>query len=329
MCTIETEDASGGLLSYAVDVRPDQMVHLRLSWRRKNNIIYRDPKTASKKVKGTLSCVETKIPLPPVQRFTPVYRLHMKFKRSLSAKFASTITRKNSKKKQGAAETVLIEDSLLSKTVSHAATYALEDVDELIDQGSLARIDSACDSAWEECMISGGSLTDISSPRSVDSMHRSMSGSKHTSSVGHVCTVGQLRVQRLHARDVKCHLGADTASTMCCRLSFGAAEKRTSAVPSKANPEWTEVLDFPVQASEEHGHVLFELLSVVNGQENLLGRACLPASTVLVSGDSEPTLIGEQLEGAAIGSTAHVDMEILFLASAGDVLLQTIRSETI
>merc|ERR1712008_52829 len=90
MCTIETEDRAGGMVNYAINVRPDHMVHLRLSWRRKNNIVYRDPRTASRKVKGTLSCVETKFPLPPVKRFAPAYRLHMKFKRSLAAKFAST-----------------------------------------------------------------------------------------------------------------------------------------------------------------------------------------------------------------------------------------------
>merc|ERR1712129_276302 len=107
---------------------------------------------------------------------------------------------------------------------------------------------------------------------------------------------------------------------------MGAEEERTGAVPSKTNPEWSEVLDFPVRANEEHGYVLVELLTVVNGQEFLLGHACVPVSTVLVSNDgSKPAFVSEQLEGAAIDSTANVDMELVFLPSVGDGVLHSVR----
>jgi len=320
MCTIETEDLKGGLVSYAIEVRPDQMVHLRLCWRGKDNIVYRDPKTASRKVKGTLSCVETKFPLPPVKRFAPAYKLHMKFKRSLAAKFASTMACKDAKKKQGAAETVLIEDPLLSKPVAPAATAELEDTNEVFDVEAAARIDAAC-----EELLMAESLTDASSPCSVHLLHR-----PNSPLVGCTSMAGQLRVQRLHARDIRCQPGADAANVMCCRLSFGAAEERTGDVPSKANPEWNEVIDFPVRDSEQHGHVLLELLSVAKGQEFRLGHACVPASTVLACSDaSEPVLISEQLEGAATGSTARVDMELLFTPSEPESIVHQISHENI
>lgn len=327
MCTILTEDRAGGLVKYAIEARPDMMVHLRLCWRGKNNIVYRDPRTASKKVKGTLSCVETKFPLPPVKRFAPAYRLHMKFKRSLASKFASTMTCKDAKKKQGGAETVLIEDPLLGKNVA-AAPPELKDVDDDFDVEAAARIDAVC----EELMVAG-TLTELSSPCSVYSLHRPSSplviGSRGISKSSCTSAVGQLRVQRLFARDVQCHPETDAASVMCCRLSFGAQEKRTFDVPSNENPVWNEEIDFPVLASEEHGHVLLELLSVVGSQEFRLGHACVPASTVLVGSDQgEPALISELLERAVTGSTARVHMELLFLAE-GDDILHEINRESI
>jgi len=116
MCTIETRDDAGGLVSYSIEARPTQVMHIRLSWRGKNNIVYRDPHTAAKKVKGTLSCLETEFCLPPAQRFAPSYRLQMKFERSMAAKFVSTVTCRDTRSADGVypVETILIEDPLHS-----------------------------------------------------------------------------------------------------------------------------------------------------------------------------------------------------------------------
>jgi len=305
MCTIETTDALGGLVSYVIEARPDQMVHIRLCWRGKNNIVYRDPLTASRKVKGTLSCMETEFPLPPVKRFAPAYRLHLQFKRSMTAKFASTMTCKDIRKKQGAAETVLIEDPLFSDVVVPVSMAPPSLTEEVFD------LDTACE---ELLMIkrnnSTGSLPDSLSPCSAASLRRPYS----SSSIGPGSTLGQLRVQGLHARDVQWHPGSDVSSVMCCRLSCGSTQERTVTVPSSAHPAWSEVLEFPVLAGELHGDVLLELLGITDAQETILGRTRVPASTVLISSDgNNRAQMSEQLEGEGIGSAARIHMELLFL----------------
>mmetsp|Transcript_132366 Transcript_132366/g.264017 ORF Transcript_132366/g.264017 Transcript_132366/m.264017 type:complete len:427 (+) Transcript_132366:31-1311(+) len=298
MCTIETADDLGCLVTYAIEVRPDQMVHIRLCWRGKNNIVYRDPLTASRKVKGTLSCMETEFPLPPVKRFAPCYRLHMKFKRSLPAKFASTMTCKDVRRKQGVAETVLIEDPLYSEVVQPISMAPPTITDEVFD------IDAACEELLmiQRC-TSAGSFSDIALPR------------RHSSTSIDTCSpLGLLRVQGLHAKDIQWRLASNAPSTMCCRLVCGTTEERTSAVPYSPNPEWNEVFDFPVLAGELHGDVLLELIGVVNKQELVIGHARVPASTVLISSTSNNrALMSERIDGQGLGSTAHMNMELLFI----------------
>jgi hypothetical protein len=249
--------------------------------------------------------METEFPLPPVNRFAPSYRLHIKFKRSLSAKFASTMKCKDVRRRQSCAETVLIEDPLHSEAVVPVSAAPFSDSDEIVD------IDAACE---ELLMIKRctGSFPDVASPCSVHSLHRP----NREASFGPSCTLGQLRVQGLLARGIQWHPGelCRNYGGMCCRLSFGAMKARTHAVPYNASPAWNEVLDFPMLAGELHGEVLLELLGIVDGQELLLGRTRVPTSTVLISSNgNNRALVSQRLEGEAMGSNACVNMELLFL----------------
>jgi len=306
MCTIETADALGCMVTYVIEARPKQMVHIRICWRGKNNIVYRDPLTASKKVKGTLSCMETEFPLPPVKRFAPAYRLHIEFKRSLSAKLASTMTCKDVRSKHGVAETVLIEDPLHSEAVVPVSMSPFSMSDEVFD------LDAACEDLLmikRSSSRSVGSFPKMSSPCSIHSLHRPGSASFGPSS-----TLGRLRVQGLHARGVQWPFAADAKRLIWCKLSCGTTEERTCAVPYNANPSWNEVLDFPVLAGELHGDVKLELVGTVNDQELFLGRTRVPASTVLISSNGNNRApMSERLEGEGMGSNACMNMELLFL----------------
>ncbi|CAK0849408.1 unnamed protein product [Prorocentrum cordatum] len=94
MCTIETRDDEGGLVTYSADVSgepPSQVMRVRMAWRSGNNIVYRDPLSSEKKVKGTISCLETEFGLPPPQKFAPAYRLQMKLRKSLAQRFAKKV----------------------------------------------------------------------------------------------------------------------------------------------------------------------------------------------------------------------------------------------
>uniref|UniRef100_A0A7S0FDY5 Uncharacterized protein n=1 Tax=Pyrodinium bahamense TaxID=73915 RepID=A0A7S0FDY5_9DINO len=63
-----------------------------LDWKSRDNIVCRDPATAERTVKGTLSRLETEFPLPPACGFTPKYTLQLQLRRSLASQFISTVS---------------------------------------------------------------------------------------------------------------------------------------------------------------------------------------------------------------------------------------------
>lgn len=63
-----------------------------LDWKGKDNIVARDPATAERVVKGTLSRLETEFPLPPARGYAPRYTLQLQLKRSLASQVMSTMS---------------------------------------------------------------------------------------------------------------------------------------------------------------------------------------------------------------------------------------------
>jgi len=51
-CSINT---TGRGLDYCVEMQPDHIMRVHLTWKEKGNIMHCDPRTAKKQVKGTLS----------------------------------------------------------------------------------------------------------------------------------------------------------------------------------------------------------------------------------------------------------------------------------
>merc|ERR1712066_1147753 len=62
-----------------------------LQWRSNDNIISRDPSTASRIVRGSIFQLETEFPMPPAYGFTPRYLLQVEFKRSFAAQFMQNL----------------------------------------------------------------------------------------------------------------------------------------------------------------------------------------------------------------------------------------------
>lgn len=92
-CSIMSSGHSGRrCVEYNVEVLPDRKMRAFISWQQKGNVVYCDPRTAKKKVKGTLSSLVTEFPLPPEHDFTPTYRLHLKEKRSRKQKMISKMS---------------------------------------------------------------------------------------------------------------------------------------------------------------------------------------------------------------------------------------------
>merc|ERR1712217_177680 len=100
----ETQENGGSsLVDYAVVLRRiyhdsrigprarsfDHLLSLCLSWRERDNIVYRDPATAKRAVKGTIFQLETEFPLPPQHGFTPKYVIQAEFRRSMASQMMS------------------------------------------------------------------------------------------------------------------------------------------------------------------------------------------------------------------------------------------------
>jgi hypothetical protein len=142
-CSIRTSDSRGrSILDYAVQVQPDHSMCVQLSWREKDNVIYCNPKTAQKKVKGTLSLLKTEFPLPPSPCFTPTYSLSLKVKRSRKSTLISKVACIAKSQRRLTGESLFVDSPLHS-----SSTLNLE--------------------AWCACSTEAPSLT---SDLSVDSM---------------------------------------------------------------------------------------------------------------------------------------------------------------
>jgi len=102
-CSIRTSGHGGrSIVDYCVEVQPDHLMRVHLTWKEKGNIIHCDPKTARKKVKGTLSSLETVFPIPPNECFTPTYSLNLNVKKSYKEAIVSKVAwmAKNKKQRQ-------------------------------------------------------------------------------------------------------------------------------------------------------------------------------------------------------------------------------------
>mmetsp|Transcript_5538 Transcript_5538/g.8631 ORF Transcript_5538/g.8631 Transcript_5538/m.8631 type:complete len:555 (+) Transcript_5538:87-1751(+) len=112
LCTIETRETGvGSLVEYVLEAAPrTNLLRVSLRWRKDNNIVYRDPEKSECQVKGSLWSVATEFSLPPKEGFLPAYCLQMRLRKSLAARFASSLACASSKQ----TETVCIDKPLRS-----------------------------------------------------------------------------------------------------------------------------------------------------------------------------------------------------------------------
>jgi len=91
-CSIGTSGKDGrSLVSYNVELLPSHRLRVRMSWIGNGNIVSCNRTTAKKRVRGTLSLVETEFALPPEPDFVPVYKLQLKLKRAPLQRLVSAI----------------------------------------------------------------------------------------------------------------------------------------------------------------------------------------------------------------------------------------------
>jgi len=91
-CSIETCRKDGSsMVSYSVEVLDMQRLQVRMHWHGRGNIFSCNRTTAKKKVRGTISALETEFSLPLLSEFVPTYQLAWKLKRSTIQRIVSTL----------------------------------------------------------------------------------------------------------------------------------------------------------------------------------------------------------------------------------------------
>jgi len=91
LCTIEGSQDSAGA-DFSLEIAPGPIFRVALAWRGSDNIVYRDPQSAERRVKGTIRRLETEFPVPPDPGVAPTYTVHLEIKRSMASKLFSSMS---------------------------------------------------------------------------------------------------------------------------------------------------------------------------------------------------------------------------------------------
>lgn len=84
-CTIEDNATGARAVQYCVETLQGPELRASITWSGKGNIMCCDPRTAEKKVKGTISKVVTQFSFPPERGFAPKYVVDYELKQAVAA----------------------------------------------------------------------------------------------------------------------------------------------------------------------------------------------------------------------------------------------------
>jgi len=338
LCTIETrEDYGPGLVEYCVDIRPGQRMKVSLKWRKGDNIIYCNPETASKQVKGSLTQLETEFLLPPETGFAPSYSLQMRLRKSLAAKFASRVACAGSLQRISPAETVFLDEPLRSE-------FPLETFQELASRSPRSSTNWSRPSSYRSCgsVSSHGDRLPGGPPRPTAQVFsglgtdgsRGSGGSGNSRPVVGTCEgealaehirgpwAGRLRIRVVRARG----LVQSCPSIRCepyarCTIA-GTTECTRKVVTDLSGPVWLETLDFRLGEQDLYGEVLVEVYAELFDsrqrykEHDFLGRAIVPVSGLLVDGGK--VSVTERLDDVERG---EIELELELLPDFGAALV--------
>lgn len=309
LCSIETrEDCGGALVEYQVEVRPGPVLRVSLGWRKGNNIVYRDPKTAHRKVKGSLSRLATEFELPPRPNCLPEYSLDLRLKKSLAAAVAAKIScacsnSKDDVRGNGRHQVLSINEPLDNGNLVEAASAARC---SLRAPGSFL-LDDAGDEDEDEATTPSEPPSNDEEGLDTIETWGSHESSSEEASVGHL----RARVLRAGLDDVL-RPGAKWAKPMLYVSCIVAGRtERSRIVPScSRRPQWNESWDFPLTAKDLRGEVRMEIFGVdtAKGELELLGSATALVSLALAGAGA--VTVSAPLSGVSLG---FLEMELEML----------------
>lgn len=298
LCSVETrEDHGPGLVSYNIDLRAGNVLCVSLVWRKVDNIVYCDPLTAKRQIKGTMPSLETRFRLPPVEGFTPAYSFQLRLKKSMTQKLTSsltsTITCKMPERRTMTTEIFSIDEPLRSNFPLEAsfaerptAARKLPEVPRIIDSSCVLRGEAEEVQARPQWLDVGSGV-----------------------SVGRIL-VGNLRVRIVKATELLQQDGriwpdshptpaGDEETEVYATCSLAGRTKQTALRAMGAAPEWSEALHFPLRAQDLRDEVVVcVFVSHRCRGLRLWGRASVPVSSALgVGSPCGDMLLGSETEG--------------------------------
>lgn len=312
LCTIETrEDGGSGLVEYSVEVRSGKLLCVSLIWKKADNIVYCDPLTAKRQVKGTLPFLETGFCLPPMEGFAPAYSFQLRLKRSITQKLTSSLS---STLSCGAPDRKVVPMEAISIDEPLRSAHPLETFAELaVPPGS-------------------ASEAEHSRPRP----RRLASGSAEALEEMEAL-VGYLRVRIVRATGLvqlphawpDGHLSSpgDQETEVYATCSVAGRTQQTCQMPMGQSPEWREALHFPLTAQDLRDEVALRLF-MYNRHRGLRfwGRAAVPVSSALgvgsPSGDVLQSPAGPDEDTASLCGGGSGRLTACFDGNGGSVLVE-------
>jgi len=292
-CTIETREEGGGpLVEYGVDVLPGPALRVSLTWSRGDNIIYRDPRIGTKKVKGSFTKLSTEFQLPPNPGVIPAYTLQMQLRRSLASKVVSKLACGGGDA-HNASNFISVEEPLRSDSELEVPTESCthpENVEEeiLVVPGTPLAVKAGTRG------IVGNPFLQNFSPEGSDQL------------VGHLC-VRKMRIRGLSKTSAR--------SDVYATCTTGGSMERTRFVRRCTNLEWPEVWSFPLRERDLRGEVVLEVFTSTDEYAPLRGLMpqrrqekleLLGSASVLVSlviGSNGAVRVAEPFGGVALGDS--------------------------
>jgi len=321
LCAIETtEDGGGMLVEYGVEVLPElRRLRPSLTWSRGGNIVYRDPRNAEKRVKGTLTGIFAEFPLVPEPGQCLEYTLEMQLAKSLTAKVVSTLVCRGRgilSEKIDEPTMVLIHEPL-RPDASGVFEELSRDVKSPQGRSSASPRPPSLHGGVD---IFGLPPLDFDELADMDTMTLLNSDRPRESPTleNPELLVGHLRARIVRVRNLSDVGQALVPSSPSSRFKlyvtcgFAGRTEWANAASSCPNTDWGEEWTFRVLAKDLRSEVAVEVYGVDamgGGQLQLLGRASVPITNALR--DMGSVAHTENLSGVQQHGVVDLELELL------------------
>eukprot|EP00930_Biecheleria_cincta_P027380 TRINITY_DN19244_c0_g1_i1.p1 TRINITY_DN19244_c0_g1~~TRINITY_DN19244_c0_g1_i1.p1 ORF type:complete len:469 (-),score=72.44 TRINITY_DN19244_c0_g1_i1:17-1372(-) len=300
-CTIETrEDNGGATVEYVLDVLPGPSLRASLEWSKAGNIIYRDPHTGSKKVKGTISNLSARFKLPPTPGSVPDYRVEMRLRKTFVAHVATKFV--CSCADRGVGEELVIQEPLCA----HQPLLCEADLPEVESEPQPLRQEICVRNSQDSSIISKRSDLEMATATLPEPEVVTRPPIRETGT-----WIGSLKVNIRRVQLVN----AGSLGQLYATCSVADKCVRTGLTPASGNPIWLDARwKFPVSTDDLRRDVTIEVFRDLGdpGKLELICRTLFPIGTALESEHAVKQCTACMLgKNSSTRSTVEIEQEFL------------------